>query len=185
MTAKKKDKTQKTSFGVGFIGKGGFKSRLNSKDTKAYQTWRNMLRRCYSDKNKRDNSYKDCYVSDEWHNFQNFALWFYQNHPDDGDVYHLDKDMLVKGNKVYSKETCIFLTPQMNSRISNQKKYRVFDPNGMIQIIVNMKDFCAKNNLCNGAMSAIANGHRKTHKGWRCEHFNDLEIIGNAHEVEK
>lgn len=83
----------------------------------AYETWRHMLRRCYAQECKvRKPSYEKCEVSEEWHMFSNF-LKFYQEHYRSG--FQLDKDILVTGNKIYSKETCCFVPPPINGLIVN------------------------------------------------------------------
>lgn len=83
----------------------------------AYETWRYMLRRSYSVELKtRKPSYEKCTVANDWLVFSEF-LKFYSEHYVDG--YHLDKDILVKGNKVYSKETCCFVPVAINGIIVN------------------------------------------------------------------
>ena len=92
------------TWNVGIIGEGIYVSRINSIRTKEYVAWDAMLQRCYDDKlHKRHPSYKDCTVCEEWLNFQNFAKWFNDNNIDG---CQLDKDLLIKGNKIYSPETC-------------------------------------------------------------------------------
>lgn len=76
-----------------------------------------MLKRCY-DKNwkQKHPTYKDCTVCDEWHNFQNFAQWYEENYYEiPGEIMQLDKDILIKGNKVYSPDTCCFVPGDINS----------------------------------------------------------------------
>lgn len=105
-----KDKLAKSYFGVGFIGVGKYDSYSDQ-----YKAWNSMMVRCYSEsyQSKRP-TYKDCTVCDEWHNFQNFAKWYDKNHPSDGRKYHLDKDLKIIGNKIYSPETCLFVDPNVN-----------------------------------------------------------------------
>jgi hypothetical protein len=99
-------------YGIGFIGVGNYKSRNRSNHTKEYDTWCAMLQRCYDDKlHLRHPSYKECEVIQEWHNFQNFAKWFGENYIE---TYQLDKDLLVKDNKVYSPKTCCFVPQEIN-----------------------------------------------------------------------
>lgn len=104
-------------YGVGFIGTGKYKSiGEDGKQTKAYKHWRHMLMRNYDPYilNKHP-TYIDCYVCEEWHNFQNFCKWFYKNYYEvEGDRMCLDKDILCKGNKVYSPKTCIFVPQRIN-----------------------------------------------------------------------
>ena len=85
-----------------------------------------MLRRCYS-KNSLDASptYNDCSVCDEWLNFQNFAKWHNENYYEvANESMHLDKDILKKGNKIYSPETCIFVPSNINKLIINRRRDR-------------------------------------------------------------
>lgn len=111
--------------GVGFIGSGVFKSKINNKSTDAYGCWRNMLIRCYGERYQKEKpSYIGCTVCEEWHNFQNFAKWYYANHPQDGEKWHLDKDFTVIGNKIYSPETCAFIPASVNSFITDCARSR-------------------------------------------------------------
>ena len=80
-----------------------------------YHIWKHMLSRCYSEKfHQRKPTYKGCSVCEEWLYFSKFREWVIQQ---DWKDKHLDKDWLVQGNKVYSPETCIFVTPQINTFI--------------------------------------------------------------------
>jgi hypothetical protein len=105
-----------TVYGIGYIGKGKYKSKENGKNTHQYMTWREMIRRCYSEKyHERCPTYKGCSVAEEWHCFQNFAEWYDQNYYQiEGEVTHLDKDIIVKGNRVYSPNTCVFVPQKIN-----------------------------------------------------------------------
>lgn len=117
--------------GVGFIGKGKNKCTVNGKSTVAYQYWRGMLKRCY-DKSflKSRPTYYGCSVCEGWHNFQVFADWLYRqdfiNHG-----YELDKDILVRGNKVYSPETCCLVPRQINTVLNNCAASRGNLPQGV------------------------------------------------------
>lgn len=106
----------KSVFKVGFIGIGDYKVWENDKMTPEYSTWRRMLERCYSPiEQKRSPTYKGCVVAEEWHNFQNFAKWYTDNYYEVKlDTMNLDKDILVKGNKLYSPKTCVFVPKRIN-----------------------------------------------------------------------
>jgi len=108
---------EKRYFGVGYLGEGKYKVWENCKSTRVYKSWNHMLERCYSDKfHKRNPTYEDCEVDKEWHNFQNFAKWYEDNYYEiEGEVMHLDKDILIKHNKIYSPENCIFVPQTINS----------------------------------------------------------------------
>lgn len=83
-----------------------------------YEAWLGMLVRCYSERFlKKNPSYIGCTVCEEWHNFQVFAEW-YTREDEYGRGYHLDKDILVKGNKLYSPKTCCLVPQGLNSFFS-------------------------------------------------------------------
>lgn len=78
-----------------------------------YQTWNDMLKRCYSTKlQERRPSYKGCTVAEEWHTFSVFKDWMGKQ---DWEGKQLDKDLLTEGNKIYGPDTCVFVTPMVNS----------------------------------------------------------------------
>lgn len=103
-------------YGVGYKGEGLYKMSKNGKNTKVYTTWNTMLERCYDYKlHHRYPTYTDCTVCDEWLNFQNFAQWYEDNYYEiEGEKMNLDKDILVKNNKVYSPDTCVFVPHSIN-----------------------------------------------------------------------
>lgn len=114
-------------YGVGYLGEGKHKvSGENGKATKCYNTWYRMLERCYDEKFKEKHpTYKNCKVSEEWHNFQNFAEWYSENFYEiEGERMCLDKDILHKGNKIYSPENCIFVPQTINSLFTKSDKTR-------------------------------------------------------------
>lgn len=86
----------------------------------AYMSWKTMLGRCYGKKNI-GTKYEKCTVCDDWLYFSNFKRWFDENHVDG---YHLDKDILVKGNTVYSPQLCCFVPPEINTLITKHDATR-------------------------------------------------------------
>ena len=90
--------------------------------TKAYKIFGAMFRRCNSPIGSKHNpAYHDCFVCDEWHYFSNFLSWFKDNYIKG---YALDKDILVKGNKMYSPKTCCFVPIEINSLLTNRRNHR-------------------------------------------------------------
>ena len=83
-----------------------------------------MLMRCYSAKyQEKHPSYKGCYVCNEWLYYHNFKKWYDENYYEiDGKTSQLDKDILVKNNKVYSPNTCVFVPQFINTLFT--KKHR-------------------------------------------------------------
>ena len=113
---------ERTVSGVGYLGIGKFKVRDSLGElTPEYRLWVNMLRRCYEQNPKfTESTYLKVFVCDSWQNFQIFAEWCSQNRYFNVG-YSLDKDLLSKGDKVYSPETCCFIPQSINTAISNRK----------------------------------------------------------------
>lgn len=117
--------------GVGFLGEGNYKSHEDGVVTDKYDVWRKMLCRCYDIRvHEKYPSYIGCIVTDEWHNFQNFAKWYDENYYEiDNQRIELDKDIIAKNNKVYSPETCVFVPKSINNlftdRLNKRGKYPV------------------------------------------------------------
>ena len=117
-----KDRLKPSFYGVGFVGEAFVKN-----DT-MYNTWMCMLNRCYGAAHVKENStYKDCSVSDNFKYYPYFKEWCdnqigFNVLDDKGKTFALDKDILVKGNKVYSEYTCCFVPPEINSLITRYTK---------------------------------------------------------------
>lgn len=78
-----------------------------------HSCWRSMIARCYDKKTQiKRPTYIGCEVSEEWLTFSNFKAWM---ETQDWKGKQLDKDILFTGNKVYGKETCVFVSSQVNS----------------------------------------------------------------------
>lgn len=108
---------EKRVYGVGYLGEGKYKVWENGKQTRVYRTWHGVLQRCYDKKfQEKYSTYIKCAVNEKWLNFQEFGKWFDNNYYEiEGEVMHLDKDILCKGNKIYSPENCIFVPQTINT----------------------------------------------------------------------
>lgn len=124
----------KSLYGVGFYG-GEIPKSSTDKDYKCYNTWHGMIERCYSNKYvEKRRTYLDCYVCEEWHNYQNFKKWFDKNIielKDKNERICLDKDILHKGNKCYSPENCCFVPNEINVLFTKTDKNRGDCPIGV------------------------------------------------------
>ena len=114
-------------YGVGYLGEGKYKVKENGRVTRVYDTWHSMLQRCYGGENsgKRSLTYIGCEVCEEWLNYQNFAEWYDNNYYTvKNEVMCLDKDILVKHNKIYSPETCVFVPNTINVLFTKRQNAR-------------------------------------------------------------
>ena len=112
---KVKDPYSPSVFDVGILGTK-YPSSVIGVQTKEYELWNNILKRCYSDTlKKRYPTYEDCEVSENFKSYEYFYEWCHKQVGFDVNGFELDKDLLVKGNKVYSESTCVFIPKEINS----------------------------------------------------------------------
>ena len=84
-----------------------------------------MLRRCSSDGfKKKQPTYEGCEVSDKFKSYEYFYEWCHKQIRFNNEGWHLDKDLLVKGNKVYSEYTCVFIPREMNQILTKRTASR-------------------------------------------------------------
>lgn len=105
----------------------------SEKHKQLYRLWQGVIIRCQpkSWKTDRYKAYKGCFVCDEWKCFDNFLEWV--NDPSNGyqDGYHIDKDILIKGNREYSPQTCCFVPKEINNLLTKCNKSRGTCPVGV------------------------------------------------------
>ena len=118
------DRLKPSVFGVGIIG-NKYPTTINRKSTKHYVLWKSMLERCYSDNPKKVfTTYKNCIISDSFLHYEYFYDWCNKQIGFNCDNFDLDKDLLIKGNKVYSESACVFLPKEINLALSTKKSQR-------------------------------------------------------------
>jgi hypothetical protein len=116
--------------GIGYVGEGRFIPRSYKKLQEGkeyapdvlYAYWMRMITRCYNEKEQAKPSsraYIGCSVDSDWHNFQNFLEWatvnpHYGKLDDAGKIWHLDKDIVDIGNRVYRASSCVFVPNEIN-----------------------------------------------------------------------
>jgi hypothetical protein len=166
LSGKIKDPLHPSIYEVGYLGEGKYCSTKGRGLTKTYTAWKAMLRRCYCPKALTVRpSYLNCTVDERWHNFQVFAEWYEENYKEG---FQLDKDLLQcdVANKVYSPETCIFVSHADNTVEAHAKHYTMTSPEGKVINIYNMRGFCRDNKLPNSKMSEVHRGKIEQYKGW-------------------
>ena len=117
---------------IGVSEKGKYSTWENGKHTKEYVKWREMVRRCYSEVYlAKKPTYRLCSIDEKFLNFQYFAEWC-NNQVGFEEGWQLDKDLLVKGNKVYSEDTCVFLPAELNTLLLKSGSIRGSYPIGVV-----------------------------------------------------
>ena len=99
-----------------------------------YRMWKSMIQRCFSEKYKqRSPTYEDATCCDEWLSFGNFVEWLNKEVGYSGklDGYQFDKDLIIKGNKIYSPEACSLVPQAVNSLLLDSGATRGIYPVGV------------------------------------------------------
>ena len=110
-----KDPYSPSVYGVGILG-AKYLASINGVQTKEYKLWNSMLVRCYSDSfKKKYPTYEGCEVSENFKSYEYFYEWCHKQIGFSNKNWHLDKDLLVKGNKVYSEYSCVFIPQEINT----------------------------------------------------------------------
>lgn len=118
-----KDRMKPSVYGIGYLG--DTPTKVDGKHTIEYLTWQKMLGRCYSTKKSVNKpSYAGCTVSDNFKYLVYFQKWCQSQVGFNTDGFELDKDLLIKGNKVYSESTCVFLPSEINKALTKSDKTR-------------------------------------------------------------
>ena len=122
-------------YGIGITG-CKYLTKVNGVSTKEYNAWIDMLKRCFM-KNTKDKqpSYKDVECCKKWLNFESFCDWLHEQPNYDkwrnGYRWAIDKDILVKRNKVYSPDACTLVPQNVNCLFLKREAERGIYPIGV------------------------------------------------------
>ena len=105
-------------------------------ETVAGKLWQGINYRCKANSvaQKRKPRYVGC--ENRFKDFQHLAEWCqsqigYDKIGDGGGRWHLDKDLLIRGNKIYSPDTCVFLPSELNTLLISSNSSRGEYPIGV------------------------------------------------------
>lgn len=135
LEGKVKDRLKPTVYGVGVVGDESCVE--NGVVLKEFKLWSSMLQRCYDKELKKNYpSYESCTTEPFFNSFTNFKGWCrnqvgFGSKDENGNHFALDKDILIKGNKIYSPETCCFVPNEINNLLSPNKVRRGSNPIGV------------------------------------------------------
>lgn len=111
--------------GVGIIG-NKYPHSISGQTLKEYDVWSQFIARCHSNQYK-NTIYKDASCCDEWLLYESFYEWLHSQSNFDkwlnGERWAIDKDILFKGNKIYSPKTCC-LVPQVINNLFTKKNIK-------------------------------------------------------------
>lgn len=180
-----KDPFEPSVAGVGYLGSFNGNAK---KTNKYYSVWHNMLNRCYNPKHREFKRYGELGITvcEEWHNFATFyeEIKMIEGYDEEeflnGTIY-LDKDMkqidLPKEERIYSLQTCVFLTAEKNNlyadyteaREIRHAKFIAISPENKRIETSNATAFEREHGLAAGSISRCLNNKIKQAKGWRFE----------------
>lgn len=122
---------QELFFGVGVRG-GKYKGYNGNNKKTEYSLWTGMLKRCYSKSAQLARpSYIGCVVSDNFKEYDYFYEWCQNQIGFNEKGFQLDKDLLKKGNRIYSEDLCLFLPSKINTALILRKSKRGKYPIGV------------------------------------------------------
>lgn len=151
---------------------GVFKTWRDGKNSREYNLWHSMRSRCYkNDIHKNYAGYQGCTVAPAFHGFQAFAAWVTKQ-IGFSEGFQLDKDLLIKGNRVYAPERCIFLPLTVNSLLIQNRQIRGVLPIGVRYV---------KDQPNRPFMAHISRGQKNLHIG----SYSTQEEAFNAYKVVK
>lgn len=128
-------KSSKMVCGTGIKGTN-YPASVGGKMLKEYNTWKSMLLRCTSKYWQKYPTYLGVACSENFKSYSYFYEWCqeqvgFKNTDSSGECWHLDKDLLFKGNKLYSEDTCVFIPQRVNYLLNKHKIYRGEHPIGV------------------------------------------------------
>jgi len=114
--------------GIG-VNEGKYPAKVGGKNTREYILWRNMLLRCTENGLDKNPSYTGTTCSENFKSYTFFHEWCqeqigFENKDENGRFWHLDKDLLTKGNKLYSEYVCVFVPHRINLMLTKSDATR-------------------------------------------------------------
>ena len=182
MSGSIRDTLARSVCGIGRIGQS---VPTTGEYRRYYSIWRSMIRRCFDPNHKSYNAYKDVRICERWLTFSNFVTDCTKLPGYDRDKVAigelvLDKDNKQRfcSNKIYSPDTCMWVSVSANSRIQDgqQKRFVAVSPQGKTFHDYNITDFARKHNLSRTGISAVLRNRNKTSFGWRF--YYDTSVDG-------
>ncbi len=122
-------------YGIG-INNGKYLAKRDKRHLKEYSLWCSMLSRCSPKMWLTRLSYTDTTCSENFKDYSYFYEWCqeqagFKSTDENGISWHLDKDLLIKGNKLYSENTCVFIPSKINNLLTKREYSRGNHPIGV------------------------------------------------------
>jgi hypothetical protein len=110
--------SNKLVWGIGIKG-NLYQTTENGKKLPVYVLWSNMLKRCTQKYRSKHPTYIGVTCSENFKSYSFFYEWCqeqtgFNSIDGHGKSLCLDKDILVRGNKLYSEDVCVFVPQRIN-----------------------------------------------------------------------
>ena len=147
----------------------------------AYVDWISMFSRCFTNKCKvKYPTYIDVTCCEEWLKFSKFLSWWEMNYTVG---YSLDKDLLIRGNKIYSPTTSLFITVEVNSFLNSRCNDRGNLPLGVTS---NGNKFRARVNIGNEEVNLGSfSTKEEAHKAWQQSKLKRAKELKQEYNLEQ
>ena len=133
----------------------------------AYRSWKSTIERGYSQRWKEKYpTYQNVTVCEEWLVFSNFRSWWVENNVRN---WELEKDLLVKGNLIYSPKTCVYIPHYLNSLLIDRAAARGDYPLGVSYELRNkISPYLSKCSIC-GKQKHLGSFQtpQEAHRAWQ------------------
>lgn len=152
-----------------------------------YSKWRSMLERVYSEKlHNKYPTYNDTSICEEWLFASEFKRWMLQQ-PWEGN--HLDKDILVLGNKLYSPATSRFVPSYVNRLLLTRGKARgelplgvnLYDPDSSTPYRAQVSNPLTQRNIHLGLFKTKEAAHRV----WQESKASQIELVMDIYKDDR
>lgn len=165
-------------YGVGYFGEGIYSAKIDGIQIKYYKIWQSILQRCYDSNCSAYKNYgqRGVTICEDWKNYQNFAKWWNNNYKEYMTDWVIDKDILIKNNKIYSPETCCLVPMEINVIFTKRDTER-----GDYPIGVRLKTQTKNGYTTNCIIAQLNKGGEKIHLGT----FKTSEDAFNAYKLAK
>lgn len=118
-------------YGVG-VNRGEYPTTKGLDIVKEYDLWHSILTRVYSESFLiKCPTYRGCSISENFKSYSYFHSWCQSQLGFKFNGWHLDKDLLIKRNKLYSENTCVFIPQEINKVLTLRQIDRGIHPVGV------------------------------------------------------
>jgi hypothetical protein len=148
-----------------------------------YMRWRTLLQRCYHLKTlEKHPTYFGCSVSPDWLRLSNFIEWVDSQPNKNWQNCHLDKDLLFKGNKLYSPDTCVFVDRSVNNFLTDRKNSRGKYLLGVTKNKGRFRSRCNNPLTCSEVFIGNFSTELEAHSAWKAKKHEYACILADRQE---